>query len=57
MNTVYLANARTLWDENYFGYTPQSFGWDNKLAGAQILLARLYFTSSKKELKITISLM
>lgn len=43
MNTVYLTNARTLWDENYLGYTPQGFGWDDKLAGAQILLARLYF--------------
>lgn len=57
MNTVYLTNARTLWDENYLGYTPQGFGWDDKLAGAQILLARLYFTCKKKqELMITICL-
>lgn len=45
MNAVYLANAKSLWNEYYLGYTPQGFGWDDKLAGAQILLARLAGTS------------
>jgi hypothetical protein len=41
MNTTYLVDAKKFWDENYFGWTPHQFGWDTKLAGAQILLAKL----------------
>lgn len=40
MEQSYLTDAAAHWSEFGLGYRPGGFSWDNKLAGAQVLLAK-----------------